>query len=64
MTDLRPVGVAPEQLAVRVQLAGEDLDRKVVALRTMATQTAPLVDVLGPDYYAEHVAEECFVNAT
>jgi LmbE family N-acetylglucosaminyl deacetylase len=63
MTDLRPVGVAPEHLAVHVQLMGEDLDRKIVALRAMATQTAPLVDGLGPDTYAGHVAEECFVDA-
>jgi LmbE family N-acetylglucosaminyl deacetylase len=64
MTDLRPVGVAPEQLAVHVQLKGEDLDRKIVALRAMATQTGPLVDALGPDRYAAHVADECFVDAT
>ena len=64
MSDLRPVGVAPEHLAVRVQLTGDDLDRKVVALRAMATQTAPLIDGLGPDHYAAQVAEECFVEAT
>jgi LmbE family N-acetylglucosaminyl deacetylase len=62
MTDDRPTGVAAADAAIHLQLAGHDLDRKLTALRAMATQTGPLIAALDPDIYAEHVAEECFVD--
>ena len=64
MSDERPVGVPVEELAVRVVLDGIDLDRKLTALRAMATQTGALATALPPDKYAALVAEEAFVAAT
>jgi LmbE family N-acetylglucosaminyl deacetylase len=64
MTDERPTGVAAADAAVHVRLTGDDLDRKLTALRALATQTGPLIAALDPDVYAEHVAEECFVDTT
>jgi LmbE family N-acetylglucosaminyl deacetylase len=63
MTDNRPRGVPESQLAVHMRLAGPALDRKLTALRAMATQTAALIDMLDPDVYAEQVSEETFVDA-
>ena len=63
MTEARPVGVAAADAAVHLRLAGCDLDRKLTALRAMATQTGGLIDAIGPELYAAHVAEECFVDA-
>jgi LmbE family N-acetylglucosaminyl deacetylase len=63
MTDERPAGVPPEGLDLYLQLEGLALDRKVTALRAMATQTNALVTTLGPDRYARFVNEECFVEA-
>ena len=63
MSDERPTGVPAASLAVHVHLAGDDLDRKVAALRAMATQTAGLVSRIPFDVYADQVSEECFVDA-
>jgi LmbE family N-acetylglucosaminyl deacetylase len=63
MTDERPTGVPAEQLSVHVLLKGADLDRKLAALRAMASQTAGLIDLLGDDAYARQVCEEWFVDA-
>jgi LmbE family N-acetylglucosaminyl deacetylase len=63
MTDARPVGVRHEGLAVSVALRDAELDRKLVALRAMATQTGDVTAVLDPHLYAEMVAEEAFVEA-
>jgi len=63
MTDDRPVGASREELALRVRLTGADLDRKVAALAAMATQTAALMASVGPELFAEEVAEEAFVDA-
>jgi len=63
MSDERPAGVPAEHLAVHVQLVGPALDRKLTALRAMATQTSGLLQVVDPDLYAEQVAEEAFVDA-
>ena len=41
----------------------EELDRKVAALRAMATQTSDVVAMLGLAAYAEQNAEEAFVAA-
>ena len=63
MTDERPAGVAVEDLALHLRLAGPALDRKLTALRAMATQTDGLAAAVGPDAYADNAAEECFVDA-
>jgi LmbE family N-acetylglucosaminyl deacetylase len=64
MTDERPTGVRADEAGVHLRLDGVELDRKLVALRAMATQTGALIDMLGLAAYAEQVAEECFVDAT
>jgi LmbE family N-acetylglucosaminyl deacetylase len=63
MTDARPSAVPAADLAVRLVLDGADLDRKLTALRAMATQTTELAAALGPRLYAEMVREEAFVAA-
>lgn len=63
MSDERPVGVPADQLAVHARVSGVELDRKVTALRTMVTQTAGLIAMLGLDAYAVQVAEEAFLAA-
>jgi LmbE family N-acetylglucosaminyl deacetylase len=63
MTDLRPVGVPAETLAVDLHLDGADLDRKLTALRAMATQTADLMASMSPSTFAAVVADETFVAA-
>lgn len=63
MSDARPEGVPAHGLAVRLALQGHALDRKVTALRAMATQTAATVDAVGVDAYAVLVSEEGFVDA-
>jgi LmbE family N-acetylglucosaminyl deacetylase len=62
MTDERPVGVTPDDLALHLCLDGAALDQKVAALRAMATQTAGVIGT-DPDAFAELVAEEAFVHA-
>lgn len=64
MSDERPVGVPEADLVLHVRLEGDALDRKVTALRAMATQTGDLIALLGPDAYAAQVAEEGYVEAT
>jgi LmbE family N-acetylglucosaminyl deacetylase len=56
-----PVTVSARELAVHLRLDGALLDRKLAALRALATQTRPVIDILGDDLYASWVAEECFV---
>jgi LmbE family N-acetylglucosaminyl deacetylase len=63
MSDERPTGVAADQLALHVHLAGRVLDRKLTALRAMATQTSGLLQVVDEDLYAAQVAEEAFIDA-
>lgn len=63
MTDARPAGVPADELAIDLVLEGADLDRKVVALRALASQTASAIAAIGLDLYAESVAEETFVDA-
>jgi LmbE family N-acetylglucosaminyl deacetylase len=63
MTDERPTGVPADQLGVHMRLAGLQLDRKIAALRAMATQTSGLIAMLGADAYAAQVCEEWFVDA-
>jgi LmbE family N-acetylglucosaminyl deacetylase len=63
MSDQRPTGVPAEQLAIHVHLDGPELDRKLAALRAMATQTSGLIALLSPEVYATQVAQESFVDA-
>jgi LmbE family N-acetylglucosaminyl deacetylase len=59
----RPVVADPARLAVHLRLDGLLLDRKVAALRAMATQTAPILAILGEAAYADWVSTEAFVDA-
>lgn len=63
MTAERPAGVDELDLDLYLDLVGPDLDRKLVALRSMATQTAPVIAALGIEVYRDFVAEEAFVAA-
>jgi LmbE family N-acetylglucosaminyl deacetylase len=63
MADAQPTGHPIHELARHVVLDGAALDRKVTALRSMATQTGALIGALGPAAYAAAVAEEAFVAA-
>ena len=63
MTDERPHGVPDEELAVHLRLHGPALDRKLTALRAMATQTAGAFAALGESLYAEQAAHESYVDA-
>ena len=57
-----PAATPEGELAVRLRLHGELLDRKVVALRAHASQTAALVAAMGEDLFREWCAEESFVT--
>jgi LmbE family N-acetylglucosaminyl deacetylase len=63
MADRRPAGVRPDELALHLRLDGPRLDRKLTALRAIATQTSGLLAAVGPTAYASQVAEEMFVDA-
>jgi LmbE family N-acetylglucosaminyl deacetylase len=63
MSEERPTGVPEAQLAVHLELAGAALDRKLTALRAMATQTTAVQQLVGAELYAQQVAEEAFVDA-
>jgi LmbE family N-acetylglucosaminyl deacetylase len=62
MTDERPVGTPADEVALHVHLSEDGLDRKIAALRTMASQTGGASVELGAEY-AEMVANEWFVEA-
>jgi LmbE family N-acetylglucosaminyl deacetylase len=64
MSEERPVPVRREDQAVHVCLAGCALDRKLVALHTMASQTRPAVALMGEARYAAEVAVEAFIEVT
>ena len=63
MTEQRPEAVPVDALAVHLPLAGPALDRKLAALRAMATQTAGAIRLMGESLFAEQAAEESFVDA-
>lgn len=52
-----------ESLAVNLRLAGETLDRKVVALRAQASQTNGLVQAVGVEEFGRWWSTESFVEA-
>ena len=51
---------ADDELAVRLTLHGDALDRKVQALLVQESQTAELVAAIGRERFAAWVATECF----
>lgn len=57
-----PSITATSDLAVDLRLSGAALDRKLVALRAMATQTFPVIEAFGAEEYAAWVAQEAFVE--
>jgi LmbE family N-acetylglucosaminyl deacetylase len=63
MTDERPAGVHPDQVAFDLVSEGPALDRKVAALAAMHTQTAAAIGLLGAETYRRLNAEECFIQA-
>jgi LmbE family N-acetylglucosaminyl deacetylase len=63
MTDQRPTGVARDDLALHLRLDGSLLDRKLTALRAIATQTGDLLAVVGLQAYTAQIAEEAFTDA-
>ncbi len=64
MTDERPAGIPVAQLALHLRLEGAALDRKLTALRAMATQTGDVFAQVDRARFAAEVATESFVEAT
>lgn len=64
MSEQRPRGAREDELAVHVRLAGTALERKLTALRAMATQTSHLFTALDIATSSALVAEEWFVEAS
>lgn len=56
--------VPARELALRVVLDDEALDRKAAALLAMHTQAAPLLRVVGEEAFRALLGEECFVDRT
>jgi LmbE family N-acetylglucosaminyl deacetylase len=63
MSDDRPTGVPEAEAGLHHRLDGLHLDRKLTALRALATQTSGIMSLLEPQTYAAQVSEECFVDA-
>ena len=59
----RPHLVEAADLALRLELSGPALRRKVAALAAQASQTAPIMDAIGRDAFAAWVRAESFVAA-
>ncbi len=59
----RPRLVETADLAVRLELSGPALQRKVAALAAQASQTAVIMDAIGRDAFAAWVRAESFVAA-
>ncbi len=57
-----PTETAEADLVLRLRLHGELLDRKIVALRAHASQTAALITAMGEDLFREWCAEESFLG--
>jgi LmbE family N-acetylglucosaminyl deacetylase len=64
MSDERPAGIATADLTLHLHLDGSELDRKLTALRAMATQTAEIVAAVDPDVLLPLIAEEGFLDAS
>jgi LmbE family N-acetylglucosaminyl deacetylase len=63
MTDERPFGVPPDELAVHLRLDGWRLDRKLTALAAMPSQTGDVMAGVDAEIHELMVAEESFVDA-
>lgn len=59
----RPTGCDVEDLAVHLRLSGPLLDRKVAALRAMASQTSAAIELMGRELYDLQASVETFVDA-
>jgi LmbE family N-acetylglucosaminyl deacetylase len=57
-----PTGTPEEDVALHLRLEGEVLDRKIVALRAQASQTAGLIAAIGEGLFREWCAEEAFLG--
>ena len=51
-----------DDIALHLELTGDRLDRKLVALRSHASQTAAAVDLLGEREFSAWVSTESFVD--
>lgn len=58
-----PREVDPLEAAFHIDVTGADLDRKLAALMAQTSQTRPIVDLLGADWYRTWIAAETFVEA-
>src|SRR5690606_36996723 len=61
MTDERPAGVPERDLALHLRLRGTALDRKLAALRAMATQTGDVFTQVDLATFEAEVSTESFV---
>lgn len=59
-----PTRTPVSELAVALRLSGDLLERKLAALRAQRSQTAGIIDALGPEKYAAWVADEFFRHPT
>ena len=57
-----PTETPEAEAALRLRLRGKLLDRKIVALRAHASQTAALITAMGEDLFREWCAEESFLG--
>ncbi len=57
-----PTETPEADVMLRLRLDGEVLDRKIVALRAHASQTAALITAMGEDLFREWCAEESFLG--
>ncbi len=60
----RPAATPVSDMAVHLNLAGDLLDRKVMALTAQASQTAGLIAGMGLPVFRQWVSAESFVDAT
>jgi LmbE family N-acetylglucosaminyl deacetylase len=63
MTDQRPEGIPHDELDLDLLLTDAALDRKVAALRAMASQTKDIIANVGIDMYRAETATERFIAA-
>jgi LmbE family N-acetylglucosaminyl deacetylase len=63
MTAERPCAHPAPSMAIHLALEGAELDRKLTALRSMATQTAPAIELMGEELFAAQASEEAFTDA-
>jgi LmbE family N-acetylglucosaminyl deacetylase len=62
-SDESPSGVPAGQLTMHLRLTADELDRKLTALRAMASQTSALLATIDAGTSAAQIAEEGFVAA-